>query len=81
MPTFGYFLSCEEFGPTELVRQAKLAEQAGFRKLWIADHFHPWNDQQGQKPVRVVGDRRAVAGDPPADHDGRDLPDRAVHPA
>jgi len=48
MPTFGYFLSGEEFGPTELVRQATLAEQAGFRKLWISDHFHPWNDEQGQ---------------------------------
>jgi len=57
MPTFGYFLSCEEFGPTELVRQAKLAEQAGFRKLWISDHFHPWNDQQGQSPFvwSVIG--------------------------
>ncbi len=30
MPRFGYFLSCEEFGPAELVRQAKLAEEAGF---------------------------------------------------
>ena len=57
MPIFGYFLSCEEFGPAELVRQAKLAEQAGFRKLWISDHFHPWNDQQGQSPFvwSVIG--------------------------
>jgi G6PDH family F420-dependent oxidoreductase len=57
MATFGYFLSCEEFGPAELVRQGKLAEQAGFRKLWISDHFHPWNDDQGQSPFvwSVVG--------------------------
>lgn len=57
MPTFGYFLSCEEFGPAELVRQAKLAEQAGFRKLWISDHFHPWNDEQGNSPFvwSVIG--------------------------
>jgi len=57
MATFGYFLSCEEFGPAELVRQAKLAELAGFRKLWISDHFHPWNDEQGQSPFvwSVIG--------------------------
>jgi G6PDH family F420-dependent oxidoreductase len=43
----GYFLSSEEFGPRELVRQARLAEQAGFDGLWISDHYHPWNDEQG----------------------------------
>jgi G6PDH family F420-dependent oxidoreductase len=43
----GYFLSSEEFAPTELVRQARMAEEAGFDGLWISDHFHPWNDEQG----------------------------------
>lgn len=43
----GYFLSSEETAPAELVRQASLAEQAGFEDLWISDHFHPWNDEQG----------------------------------
>jgi G6PDH family F420-dependent oxidoreductase len=43
----GYFLASEEFGPLELVRQAALAEQAGFDGLWISDHFHPWTDEQG----------------------------------
>ncbi len=43
----GYFLSSEEFGPRELVRQARMAEDAGFDGLWISDHFHPWNDEQG----------------------------------
>ena len=46
----GYFLSCEEFGPRELVDQAKLAEQAGFSSLWISDHYHPWVDAQGNSP-------------------------------
>jgi G6PDH family F420-dependent oxidoreductase len=45
---YGYFLSSEEYGPAELVRQARLAEQAGFEGLWISDHFHPWLDEQGQ---------------------------------
>jgi G6PDH family F420-dependent oxidoreductase len=43
----GYFLSCEEFGPRELVDQAVRAEAAGFHALWISDHYHPWNDEQG----------------------------------
>jgi G6PDH family F420-dependent oxidoreductase len=46
----GYFLSCEEYTPSELVEQAVLAERAGFEALWISDHFHPWNDEQGQSP-------------------------------
>jgi G6PDH family F420-dependent oxidoreductase len=57
MVAFGYFLSCEEFGPRELVRQAKMAADAGFERLWISDHFHPWNDAQGQSPFvwSVIG--------------------------
>ena len=43
----GCFLACEEFGPRELVEQARRAEQAGFHALWISDHYHPWNDEQG----------------------------------
>ncbi len=43
----GYFLSSEEFDPRELIRQARMAEDAGFAGLWISDHFHPWNDEQG----------------------------------
>jgi G6PDH family F420-dependent oxidoreductase len=43
----GYFLSSEEYDPRELVEQAKLAERAGFHALWISDHYHPWNDEQG----------------------------------
>ncbi|PPK63213.1 TIGR03557 family F420-dependent LLM class oxidoreductase [Actinokineospora auranticolor] len=50
MVSFGYFLSCEEFGPHDLVRQARAAERAGFERLWISDHFHPWNREQGQSP-------------------------------
>jgi G6PDH family F420-dependent oxidoreductase len=54
---FGYFLSCEEYTPEQLVEQAVAAEQAGFDALWISDHFHPWNDEQGQSPFvwSVIG--------------------------
>src|SRR3954465_3203143 len=44
----GYFLSSEEYSPSELIEQAKGAEQAGFSALWISDHYHPWVDAQGQ---------------------------------
>jgi G6PDH family F420-dependent oxidoreductase len=50
MASIGYFLSCEQFGPKELIDQARRAEAAGFERLWISDHFHPWNDAQGQSP-------------------------------
>jgi G6PDH family F420-dependent oxidoreductase len=54
---FGYFLSSEEYTPQQLVEQAKLAEEAGFDALWISDHYHPWNDEQGQSPFvwSVIG--------------------------
>jgi len=44
------FLSCAEYGPADLVAQATAAEAAGFDALWISDHFHPWNDEQGNSP-------------------------------
>lgn len=50
MTEFGYFLSSEEHGPRQLVEQAQLAEQHGFRSVWISDHFHPWLDSQGESP-------------------------------
>ena len=57
MTSFGYFLSCEEYTPQELVEQAVAAERAGFEALWISDHYHPWNDAQGESPFvwSVIG--------------------------
>lgn len=53
----GYFLSCEEHPPEELARQARLAADAGFEGLWISDHYHPWNHEQGHSPFvwSVIG--------------------------
>src|SRR5205814_3990820 len=66
MATYGYFLSCEEFTPAQLIEQARLAERAGFQALWISDHFHPWNDEQGQSPFvwSVIGALSQVCGLP-----------------
>ncbi|MFF3214245.1 TIGR03557 family F420-dependent LLM class oxidoreductase [Streptomyces sp. NPDC002886] len=50
MTEFGYFLSCEEFTPEQLLDQARRAADAGFTRLAISDHFHPWNDAQGSSP-------------------------------
>jgi G6PDH family F420-dependent oxidoreductase len=47
----GYFLSSEEYTPAQLLVQAQAAEKAGFEALWISDHFHPWNSEQGQSPL------------------------------
>ncbi|MFG1811107.1 TIGR03557 family F420-dependent LLM class oxidoreductase [Streptomyces sp. NPDC049040] len=48
MTRYGYFLSSEEFTPGELLDQARMAQEAGFQGLAISDHFHPWNDEQGE---------------------------------
>ncbi len=60
----GYFLSTEEYSPAELVAQAQAAERAGFAGLWISDHFHPWNNEQGNSPLvwSVVGALSQVCG-------------------
>ena len=50
MAQIGYTLSSEEFGPSDLVRFAKRAEDAGFDFASISDHFHPWVDAQGNSP-------------------------------
>ena len=43
----GYALSSEEHSPNDLVKHARLAEEAGFDFLMISDHYHPWIDRQG----------------------------------
>jgi G6PDH family F420-dependent oxidoreductase len=50
MPEIGIALSSEDHGPTELVEQARMAEQAGFEAAWVSDHFHPWTTTQGHSP-------------------------------
>jgi G6PDH family F420-dependent oxidoreductase len=78
----GYFLSCEEWSPRDLIGQAAKAQQAGFEGLWISDHFHPWNDQQGHSPFvwSVIG---AIAHAAPGMHvtTAVTCPTIRIHPA
>ena len=50
MAEIGIFFSSEERTAPEIVDAASKAERAGFRSAWISDHFHPWNDAQGESP-------------------------------
>jgi G6PDH family F420-dependent oxidoreductase len=51
MLKLGYKLMSEEHGPTQLVRNAQRAEQAGFAFAAISDHFFPWLEEQGHAPL------------------------------
>jgi G6PDH family F420-dependent oxidoreductase len=77
----GLFLSSEEFGPRELVDLAIRGEQAGFAGLWVSDHFHPWNDEQGHSPFvwSAIG-AIAQATDLPLGT-GVTCPTMRIHPA
>ena len=68
----GYFLASEEWGPHDLVRQAVSAQQAGFDRLWISDHYHPWNDEQGHSPFvwSTIGAIAQATERHDADHGG-----------
>jgi coenzyme F420-dependent glucose-6-phosphate dehydrogenase len=50
MLALGYSISSEEHPANELVKQAKMAEDAGFSFAMISDHFHPWTHKQGNSP-------------------------------
>jgi G6PDH family F420-dependent oxidoreductase len=77
----GYFLSSEEYDPRELVDQARRAEQAGFHALWISDHYHPWNDEQGHSGFvwSVIGALAEAANLPVTT--GVTCPTVRIHPA
>ena len=57
MTEIGYALSSEEHRPSDLARNARRAEEAGFSFALISDHFHPWVDRQGHSPFvwSVIG--------------------------
>lgn len=77
----GYFLSSEEYTPHQLLDQAVRAQEAGFDTLWISDHFHPWNDEQGQSPFvwSMIGALARETDLPVAT--GVTCPTTRIHPA
>lgn len=81
MAEIGAFLSSEEHGPRALLEQAKLAEQAGMRAIFISDHFHPWTDRQGESPFvwSVIGAIGASTGHKVTT--GVTCPTVRIHPA
>jgi coenzyme F420-dependent glucose-6-phosphate dehydrogenase len=48
MATIGYHASHEQFPPSALLRNARLAEQAGFQAGMCSDHFAPWSERQAE---------------------------------
>lgn len=44
MALIGYHCSHENYPPSELLRLARLAEDAGFAAAMCSDHFHPWRE-------------------------------------
>jgi G6PDH family F420-dependent oxidoreductase len=82
MPTIGCFFACEERTAGEIVELAGRAEKAGFETAWISDHFHPWNDEQGQSPfVWAVLGGIATATDRLRVHTAVTCPTMRIHPA
>ena len=62
MVEIGYTLNTEEHGAPALVKNARLAEEAGFDFVSLTDHYHPWNRIEGQSPFAwtVLGGIAAV---------------------
>lgn len=48
MAEIGYQASHEQFTPSELIKYAIMAQEAGFKAINSSDHFHPWSESQGQ---------------------------------
>ncbi|MBF2063606.1 MAG: TIGR03885 family FMN-dependent LLM class oxidoreductase [Calothrix sp. C42_A2020_038] len=48
MAKFSYHASHEQFKPSELLKYAQMAYQAGFNGISSSDHFYPWSERQGE---------------------------------
>lgn len=50
MLRIGYKASAEQFGPSQLLEYACLAEEVGFDSVFVSDHFQPWRHTGGHAP-------------------------------
>lgn len=48
---YGYKASAEQFGPSQLLEYAALAERLGLQTIAISDHFQPWRHHGGHTPA------------------------------
>ena len=54
MIRLGYKASAEQFGPSELLHFAKVAEDVGFDSVFVSDHFQPWRHTGGHAPASLA---------------------------
>lgn len=54
MIKLGYKASAEQFGPSDLLKFACLAEEVGFDSVFVSDHFQPWRHTDGHAPSSLV---------------------------
>lgn len=82
MVKIGYKLGSEKYGPLDLLKYAKMAEDAGFNFEMISDHFHPWINKQGNSPFvwATIGGLSQVTQNIPI-LTGVTCPTFRIHPA
>jgi coenzyme F420-dependent glucose-6-phosphate dehydrogenase len=51
---FGYKVSAEQFGPSDLLDFTRAAERSGFDTAAISDHFQPWRHTGGHAPFSLA---------------------------
>ncbi len=82
MTLIGDTMMCEQAGQKQLVRDAALAEEAGFDFAVISDHYFPWLEAQGHSPYAwsVLGAAAQATGRIPL-MTYATCPIRCYHPA
>jgi coenzyme F420-dependent glucose-6-phosphate dehydrogenase len=50
----GYKASAEQFGPSELLRFSRKAEEVGLDSIAVSDHFQPWRHTTGHAPSALT---------------------------
>jgi G6PDH family F420-dependent oxidoreductase len=78
----GFSLSSEEHPPADLVRYGATAVAHGFRDVIVSDHYHPWNEAQGESPFvwSVLGGLAAACPEARVGT-GVTCPTMRIHPA
>lgn len=81
MVRIGYHASHEQFKPSELLKYVQMAEQAGFTLALSSDHFHPWNERQGQSGFAWSWLGAAMCATPSLSYRVVCAPGQRYHPA